>query len=165
MYQKIDGTTIDDAEDLDLVMPVYNLTEYNSNYSETTGSLLFDDVKSLKFKAKLLGNTIDQLNPLPPSQANGILKIQQFCAIKILEIWRSLEMPLINCKIELKLKYKYCCVLSANGNDNDNDDPDNISFTVKDTKLYVPIVTLSAKDNQNLPKPLSKKFERSLLWK
>ena len=41
MYQKIDRTTIDDAEDLDLVMPVYNLTEYNSNYSETTGSLRF----------------------------------------------------------------------------------------------------------------------------
>ena len=41
MYQKIDGITIDDAEDLDLVMPVYNLTEYNSNYSETTGSLRF----------------------------------------------------------------------------------------------------------------------------
>ena len=35
----IDGTAIDDAEDLDLVMPVYNLIEYSSNYSETTGSL------------------------------------------------------------------------------------------------------------------------------
>ena len=34
MYQKIDGTTIDDAEDLDLVMPMYNLIEYRSNYSE-----------------------------------------------------------------------------------------------------------------------------------
>ena len=38
---KIDGTTIDDAEDLDLVMPMYNLIEYSSNYSETTGSLWF----------------------------------------------------------------------------------------------------------------------------
>ena len=38
---KIDGTTIDDAEDLDLVMPVYNLIEYRSNYSEATGSLWF----------------------------------------------------------------------------------------------------------------------------
>ena len=38
---KITGTTIDDAEDLDLVMPMYNLIEYNSNYSETTGSLWF----------------------------------------------------------------------------------------------------------------------------
>ena len=51
-------------------------------------------------------------------------------------------MPLINCKIELKLKYKYCCVLSANGNDNDNDDPDNISFTVKDTKNYMFLLSL-----------------------
>ena len=38
---KIDGTTIDDAEDLHLVMPMYNLIEFNSNYSETTGSLWF----------------------------------------------------------------------------------------------------------------------------
>ena len=38
---KIDGTTIDDTEDLDLVMPIYNLIQYSSNYSETTGSLWF----------------------------------------------------------------------------------------------------------------------------
>ena len=38
---KIDGTTIDDAEDLGLVMQMYNLIEYSSNYSETTGSLWF----------------------------------------------------------------------------------------------------------------------------
>ena len=36
---KIDGTTINDAEDLDLVMPKDDLIEYSSNYSETTGSL------------------------------------------------------------------------------------------------------------------------------
>ena len=38
---KIDGTTIDDAEDLDLVMPIYNLLECSSNYSDTKGSLWF----------------------------------------------------------------------------------------------------------------------------
>ena len=38
---KIARTTIDDAEELDLVMPMYNLIEYSSNYSETTGSLWF----------------------------------------------------------------------------------------------------------------------------
>ena len=38
---KIHGTAIDDAEDLDLVIPMYNLIEYSSNYSETTGSLWF----------------------------------------------------------------------------------------------------------------------------
>ena len=38
---KIDGITIDDAEYSDLVIPMYNLIEYSSNYSETTGSLWF----------------------------------------------------------------------------------------------------------------------------
>ena len=37
MYKKIDGTTIDDAEDLNLVIPMFNFIEYSSNYSETTG--------------------------------------------------------------------------------------------------------------------------------
>ena len=41
MYHKIDETTIDDAEDLDLVMPMYNLIKYSSNHSETTESLWF----------------------------------------------------------------------------------------------------------------------------
>ena len=71
-------------------------------------------------------------------------------------------MPLINCKIELKLKWKKCCALSANGNDNDN--ANNINFTIKDTKLYFPVVTLSAGDNQKLSKLLSKGFERSVYW-
>ena len=39
--QKIDGTSIDDAEDLDLVMPMYNLMEYSLKNSETTRSLWF----------------------------------------------------------------------------------------------------------------------------
>ena len=38
---KIDGIAVDDAEDLDLIMLMYNLIEYNSNYSETTGSIWF----------------------------------------------------------------------------------------------------------------------------
>ena len=54
--------------------------------------------------------------------------------------------------------------MAAAGNDNANDNDDNIIFTIKDTKLYVPVVTLSAKDNQNLSKLLSKGFERSVYW-
>ena len=38
---KVDGTTIDDPGDLGLAMPMYNLIEYNSKYSEITGSLWF----------------------------------------------------------------------------------------------------------------------------
>ena len=41
MYHKSDETTIDDAANLDLVMPMYNLIEYGSNYCEKTGSLWF----------------------------------------------------------------------------------------------------------------------------
>lgn len=53
---------------------------------------------------------------------------------------------------------------TAAGADNDNTNPNNISFTMKDTKLYVLVVTLSAKENRKLSKRLSKGFERSVDW-
>ena len=57
-------------------------------------------------------------------------------------------MSLINCKGESKLRWKKYCVLSVAGTDNVNDnDSDNIIFTIRDTKLYVPVVTLSVRDN------------------
>ena len=63
-------------------------------------------------------------------------------------------MSLINYKVELKLKRTKYCVLSAAGADNDNSN--NIIFTIKDTKLYAPVVTLSATDNQKLSNFLAK---------
>ena len=70
---KMDGTTIDNTEDLDLIMSMYNLMEYSPNYSETTACLWFylkveatnfdtdiadnDNFKSFEYKTKLLGNT------------------------------------------------------------------------------------------------------------
>ena len=59
-------------------------------------------------------------------------------------------MPLINCKDGLELKWTKYCVFPAAGADNvnGNDDYDNIIFTIKDKKLYVPVVTLSARVNQ-----------------
>ena len=56
-------------------------------------------------------------------------------------------MQLVNYKIELKLKRTKYCVLSAASNDNDDTDDSNIIFTIKDAKLYVPVDTLSTKDN------------------
>ena len=58
------------------------------------------------------------------------------------------------------------CVLSAAGVDkfNGTDDDDNIVFTIKDTKLYIPAVTLSERDNQKLSKVLCKRLERSVYW-
>ena len=78
--------------------------------------------------------------------------------------WKSLDMPLINCNLELNLKWAKYCALSADGAENANDNSNNISFTIKYTKLYVPVVTLSTRDNQKLSRILSKGFERSAYW-
>ena len=73
-------------------------------------------------------------------------------------------MPLINCKIELKLKSTNNCILSTAGADNGNANSSNFIFTIKNTKLYVHVVTWSARENKKLSKPLSKGFERSVYW-
>ena len=136
-------------------MPIYNLIEYSSNYSETAGRPLFyskdeatnfdadiantDEFKFFKYKTKLLGNTVVQ----PASNAtNRILKNPTIAVplIYLGNFWRSLQMLLINFKVELKRKCTKYCVLSAanvNGNATDN----VIIFTIKDTKLYILVVT------------------------
>ena len=53
---------------------------------------------------------------------------------------------------------------NVNGNINDNVNGNDIIFTIKDTKLYVPVVSLSATDNQKLSRFLSKGFERPVYW-
>ena len=136
---KIDGTTIDDPEDVDLAMPIYNLIEYSSNYSGTIGSLWFyskdeatnvntniantDHFKSFKYEAKLLGNTeADYGNRILKNATTGVL-------LKYLSnFWRSLEMPLINCKVKLELKAIKYCVFSVASNGNDNSRDDKIIF-------------------------------------
>ena len=61
---------------------------------------------------------------------------------------------MINCKVELKLNGR-SILLCAAGDDDDDDDDDNIILTIKD-KLYVPVVTLSVRDNQKLLNFLTK---------
>ena len=78
--------------------------------------------------------------------------------------WGSLKMPLINCKVELKLRRIKHSTLASTGVENVETDSNNIAFTMKNLKLYVPGVTLLAKDNQKLLKRLSKGFERLVYW-
>ena len=73
-------------------------------------------------------------------------------------------MPSADFRVELKVKYRMYYVLSSADTDNINVDSNNIAFTIKDIKFYVPVVTLSAKDNQELSKLLSKGFEGSVYW-
>ena len=69
-------------------------------------------------------------------------------------------MSLINCNVELRLRLKKFCVLSIAGTDNANgNDDDNVVSNIKDTELYLPVFTLSARDNQNfLEKDLKDQF-------
>ena len=114
---------------------------------------------NFKYKAKLLGNT-------EPDIANGIL---WNTAIAVLfkypsNFWGSLEMPLNNCKVvELRLKWTMCYILGSNGPENTDADQGNVTFTIINTKLHIPVVTW-AKGNRNLPKLVSKEFERSVYW-
>ena len=101
-----------------------------------------------------------------PNNANGILKnttIAVPLTSNLSNFWRTLEISLINSKIELKLKRAKYCVLSAAGNDN-IDDNTNIIFIIRDTEFHVPVVTLSVKHNQQLSNLLHKESERSVYW-
>ena len=71
-------------------------------------------------------------------------------------------MPLINCKVELKLMRAKYCDLAVTGADNVGGNSSNVIFTIKDTKLYLAVVILSAKDNKRLSKLFSEEFERSM---
>ena len=140
-------------------MPMYNLIEYSDNYSDTSGSLWQfkrdeitnnadvtndNNAPSFKYKASL-GNTGDD------GTKNGV-KIA--VPLKYLSnFWRSLEMPLINCKIELSLKWYERGLLTA---------ATTATFKITDAKLYVPIVTLSIGGNSKLSKLLNEGFKRSI---
>ena len=65
-------------------------------------------------------------------------------------------MPLINCKIKLNLTWKKECVLST--------DAANAVFIINDTKLYVPVATLSKEDNKDFIEQQNKDFQRSIYW-
>ena len=65
-------------------------------------------------------------------------------------------MPLINCKIKLNLTWKKECVLST--------DDGNAVFIINDSKLHVPVVTLSKEDNKDFIEQQNKKFQRSIYW-
>ena len=84
-------------------------------------------------------------------------------AVPLTSFWQSLEIVLIICIVEMKLRWTKLRVLALAGVDNDAADSNNI-FTTKDTKIYVPVVILLAKDNEKLSKLLSKGFKRSFDW-
>ena len=105
-----------------------------------------DDSSSFKYKSSFF-------KPLTAAD-NGVFKdVKIAVPLKYLSNFcRSLEMPLINCKIHLELNWSKDCVMST------------IADTTFKTMLYVPIVTLSSKDNVKLVKLLEEGFKRPVYW-
>ena len=109
---KINGVQIDNAEDLDIVMPMYNLLECSRNYRKTTGSLwnhyrdepsnpLSSNSESFKYKTSIAGNTYDG-----DDNADRVGKNETEIVVPLKNLsnfWRTLNMPLIKCEIELIL--------------------------------------------------------------
>ena len=113
---EIDDEHVDTAENLDIVMPMYNLIEYSDNYQDSSATLYqykrdeppeddavadltADNSDSFKYEIKLLGNVTEVAG-----DAAGVRRLNVKVAVPLKYLsnfFRSLEMPLVNCKIEL----------------------------------------------------------------
>ena len=102
---RLSNTEIDNAQYIDIVMPMYHVAEYSDNYSKTSGSLFqyfkddpndnLTDSKSFKYKVKITRKT--------PNNGN-IKDVDIIVPLKYSSnFWRTLEMPLINFEVNLEL--------------------------------------------------------------
>ena len=139
---------------------MYNLIEYSDDSSKTSGSLwqyYKDDPndsiaqsESFKSKIKITGKT--------PAAGNK-KDVEIIVPLKYLSnFWRTLEMPLINCEVNLILTWSKDCVISSAIGQR--------KFAITERKRYVPVVTLSTQNNAKLPQQLQLEsgFKRTIIW-
>ena len=111
---KINNIEIDNVKDIDIVMPMYSLIEYSNNYLKTWESLWkyykdesndnLADSESFKYRVKLTGKT--------PNDGNT-RNVEIIVPLKYLSnFWITLEMPLINCEVNLILTLSSTCVIN-----------------------------------------------------
>ena len=116
---------------------MYSLIQYSDNCSETSGRSwqyyrynlhkTWTDSESFKFKIKITGNTSVNGNT-----KNVAIAVPSKC---LSNFWRTLEMPLINCEMHHILTWSLTCDITNSTGAG--------TFAITDTKLYVPLVTLS----------------------
>ena len=155
---EINNTQVGNAKDINIVMPMYNLIEYSDNYAKTTGSLWqyfrdeaddnIEESELFKSKIKITGKTPDD---------HDKKDVEIMVPLKYLSnFWRTLEMSLINCEVNLILTWSSTCVITnSNGAG---------TFAITDTKLYVPVVILSTQENIKLLQQLKSGFKRVINW-
>ena len=148
----INNAQIDNAKDIDIVIPKYNLIEYSDNYSKTFGSLWqyhsdepndnLADSESFKSKIKITGKT--------PAAGNE-KDVEVMVPLKYPSIFlRTLEMLFINCKVNLFLTWSSTCAITNSTGAG--------TFEITGRKLYAPAVTLSTQDNSQLLQQLKSGF-------
>ena len=187
------GELIEDADDLDIVMPMYNLLEYSKNYRKTIASLynyyrdeLTNDnndnfanrnvvnSEAFKYKNKITGNTynVDAGAEDYDVNKNGTQEIELAIPLKYLgNFWRALNIPLIGCEVFLELKWnKKCVITSLERRQVDagppvvrDNAPTSATLSITDCKLYVPVVTLSKDDEIKLLTNLKSGFKREII--
>ena len=167
---EINNTQIDNAKNIHIIMPMYNLIKYSANYAKTTGSLwkYCKDIPARNNNNEITkftgGNTTDSFNfkaKITDQTGNdGTKDVEIMVSLKYLSnFWRTLEMPLINCDVNLILTWSSTCVLIATNILNQN-----ATFAITDTKLYVPVVTLSTQENTKFLQQLKSGFKRVINW-
>ena len=177
---RINGELIEDADDLDIVMPMYNLLEYSKNYRKTIGSLYnyyrdeltnddndnFANInvvnpEAFKYQNKITGNTynVDAGAQGYDVNKNVTQEVELTIPLRYLgNFWRALNIPLISCEVSLELKWNKNCVITSleqrqvyAGPPIVRDNaPTGATLTINNCKLYVPVVTLSKDDDTKL---------------
>ena len=167
---KINNTQEDNAEDIDIVMPMYSLIEHISYIIEyTSGSLwqYYRDETALDNNDNIIDFCINDKESISfgfkqqitgQTRNDGIRDVEIIVPLKYLgNFWRTLEMFLINCEVSLQLTcskkvFSWYCSKSST------------KFTITDTKLYVPVINLLTEGNTKLLKRLESGFKRTINW-
>ena len=159
---------------------MYSLLEYSENYRKTTGNLWnycrdepnsdTDDnelkhsiinSKSFNYNANFIGSVTH--NNLTKNDVKIVIPLKYLS-----NFWKSLNIPLINCEVELILTWSKNCVLAdmtvrdAEGDNPAIVAPSGAKFKITDTKLYVPVVTLSKENDIKLLEQLKSGFKRTI---
>ena len=160
----INDEHIETAENLDIIMPMYNLLEYSDNY-ESSGSLSqfkrdeqnLDNNGNIAIVTRADSSSFKSKSGFTEN-VNGATIIGPLKYLS--NFFRSLQMPLINCKIHLELNWTKSSVMPTAPDDNNR----ARTFQITSTKLYVPVVSLSAKNSSKLIKQLNNRSKRSVHW-
>ena len=172
-------------------MLMYNLLEYSDNCSITSGSLwnyyrdeINDDEnkndanenivnsnktttsQSFKYKTKIIEGTPDNGNTLNVEVVVPLKYLSNFC--------RSFDLALINCELDLACS-RYCVIseISRTFRTVPNTYPvcyqvtlqtNSATFQINNTKVYVPVVTLSINDNIKVLENIKQGFQTTIFW-